>query len=313
MKINKIIAFLLACIMLLTMLAFASCETDGSVSTTGNENSGNPSSDNSTSDNTNNTNNSINQSSGISEEALQALKDAFERSEQAANYTVTVTASAKVNMTQVFNGQEQTEWIESEITEVDKYAEDKEENKSTTRERFSPNGEWEYSNNWHFYKYTTETSGISYNQDEDGSWYTGSFHHSNSSSDSNDGYDTAFFEDLESIRDKITYDEATGVYTVVELEMQNVVEWFFGAHPWNILSGTATGYFRNVRIELRDGYIYNCYYELETRMDNLMLEAQGQTGLFNGYSIQNITSTFTDFGTTVVTLPNVNVDDSFTD
>ena len=46
---------------------------------------------------------------------------------------------------------------------------------------------------------------------------------------------------------------------------------------------------------------------------NLMLEAQGQTGLFNGYSIQNITSTFTDFGTTVVTLPNVNVDDSFTD
>ena len=305
MKLNRIIAFFLAFIMMLTALALASCDellNPTNTTTTTTTDSSNPEE---TPGDQGSSGNNENQGIGISEEDLQALKDAIERTKQETSYTVTTTGSAEVNMTQAFQGQEQTEWIQSENTTVDKYAGDKKESKSTTKERTSPVGGWEYSNSWHFYKYTSETDGILYSQDEDGNWYTGSFSYITSSSDSADGYDTKFIKDLESIRDKIIYDETTGVYTIEEIEMQNVIEWFFKADPSNVVSGTAVAYFRNIRFEVRNGYVYSCSYDIESRMDNLTLDFQGERGSFDGYTYQSVASTQTDFGTTVVTLPVV--------
>lgn len=314
MKINRIIAFFLAFVMALAMLTLTACDGESAGTTTNDEGSLNNPSSNNPASNDQTSGDGNTQGSGISEEAFQALKDAFERTEQATNYTQTDTISGMTNMTLIINGeQEEITWEEGETSEIYKHTEDKEECKTTSKERSLPDGEWEYSNDWYFYHYTTENSGISYSQHE-GTWYTGSFSHSNASNDSDDGYETALFEDLESIRNKITYDEGTGVYTIAELEMENVIEWFFGSHQqWNILSGTATGCFRNVRIELRDGYVYSFSCEYEATMDNLMLDAQGQTALFNGVSVSQVATILTDFGTTVVTLPNVNVDNSFMD
>ena len=287
MKINKIIAFFLACFMMVTMVAFTSCDDDEALPT------GNDSSDTSSENNddaSDTTNDSANHTGGISE-------DAFEKLSQSKNYTQTTTVSG----TQSYNGNgQEVSWCEIQnMTQTQKVDEDKRETKETQIVKYSPNDPWKTETRWFFRKYTSENEGISYSWDEEsGAWETGSF---SSVGSSNNNFWTGKLEDMYS---QLQHDESTGIYSLAEYNADDIAIEFFLGRNIEIESGEATARYRDIEIELRDGYIYRFHMVLDVRMD-VVIENQGETYFLKGEMLQTQTIIFSNYGTTVVTLPVV--------
>lgn len=297
MKINKITAFLLACFIMVAMVAFSSCEDGDEALTTGNDSS-DTSSENDAPSSDEPSNNDPDSDSEINQEALQALKDAFERSSQSKNYTLTGTVSGISSGTE--NGEDFLYYEIQNMTQIQKVDGDKREAKETETAKYSPNDPWKTQTRWSFDKYTSENSGISYHWNEETeSWSTGSFSSVEDSNSSNlwDGK-------LEDIYSQLQYNESTGLYSLAEYNADDVAIEFFLGRNIEIESGEATARYRDIEIELRDGYIYRIHMVLDVRVD-IVIENQGEMYFIKGELLQTQTSVFSDYGTTVVTLPVV--------
>ena len=294
MKINKITAFLLVCFMMVAMVTFTSCEDGDEALTTGNDSSDTSSANNAPSSD------DPDSDSGISQEALQALKDAFEKTYQSRNnYTETSTTSGTSwgNM----NDEESSYYEIQNLTEIYKIDGDKRERKDTETAKHSQDGSWETETRWSFDKYTSENSGISYHwSEETASWSTGSFSSSEGASNSSNLWDGK----LEDMYDQLQYDESSGIYSLAEYNMDDLAIEFFLGRNIEIESGEATARYRDIEIELRDGYIYRIHMVLDVRTD-IVIENQGEMYFIKGELLQTHTSVFSDYGTTVVTLPVV--------
>lgn len=317
MKTNKTLAFLLACAMTVGVMAFGACDgadtehssDDGTLNSSVSDSSTSDSSvddDSSSSlgDSAQSASESSSQSGSMSETAKAALEAAFEKSSLSDNYTETETYS---NMSSTTINEE-SEWQMSEGTSITKYDGNKEERKDTYREKEDPLEAWEIGGDWYFHHFTSENeegkSGDSYHQDEDGNWYKGGVSSTTGNADNN-----SMQEMLEGVYKQITYDENTGLYTITEytIEGEDAMGILLGGPGFDsaeTVNGTATITFHKVEIELKDGYIYRAYVEMEMHVD-ITAEYEGGSMICKMDGSMKEEVIYTNYGTTVVTLPEV--------
>lgn len=285
--------------MMITMVALTSCDGDIDGAVVVNDTSDSTAGDTSDSTEADTDDDTPAPNNSISEEALQALIDAFERSSQSESYTVTGTMVGSTFAAQ--NGVT-GHWVEFQnVTVVEKIDGDKREKTETQTARYSPDGVWETQTSREFAKFTSENAGISYDWDaETSSWITGNFSYETSGGDS--GIDSmGIFEEMYS---QLQYDEVTGIYSLAEYNADDTALEFFFGRGVEIDSGEVMARYRNIEIELRDGYVYRYYVELDVRVD-VVITWQGVTASYKAEYQQNQTTVITDYGTTVVTLPTV--------
>ena len=247
---------------------------------------------------------SASQSGTMSESAKAALEAAAEKSFKAENYTATEmhsnTSSETVNEVSV--------WQIDEGTSIIKYDGNKEERKETYKTKENPLDAWEISEDWYFYHFTSEDEegrhGDSYHQEENGGWYKGSV-----SSSVGDNANNPLLEIYSGMYQQLTYEESTGVYAITEytLEGQDAMDILLkgpGFGSAETVNGTAYIIFHKVEIELKDGYIYRAYVDMETYVEITAEYAEESVSLKMEGTMKE-EAVFTDYGTTVVTLPNV--------
>lgn len=314
---KKTLAFLLAFAMTVGVMIFGACDgaetissSDGGASDSSLSDSSALGSsvddDNSSSneDSAQSSSDSASQSGNMSESAKAALEAAAEKSFKAENYTATETQSNTSSETV----NEESVLQMGERASIIKYDGNKEERKETYKTKENPLDAWEISEDWYFYHFTSEDEegrhGDYYYQDGNGVWYKGSV----SSSVGGNANDSTI-EIYENMYQQLTYEESTGVYTIIEytLEGQDAMDILLkgpGFDSAETVNGTASIIFHRVEIELKDGYIYRAYVDMETHVD-ITAEYAGESVSCKNESTVKEEAVFTDYGTTVVTLPNV--------
>ena len=162
--------------------------------------------------------------------------------------------------------------------------------------------------NWYFYHFTSEDEegrhGDSYHQDGNGGWYKGGV-----SSSVGDNANNPLLEIYKGMYQQLTYEESTGVYTITEytLEGQDAMDILLkgpGFGSAETVNGTAYIIFHKVEIELKDGYIYRAYVDMEMYVE-ITAEYAGESVSLKMEGTMKEEAVYTDYGTTVVTLPNV--------
>jgi len=308
MKMRRLLAFFLALTLMLATVALTSCEDNGEAVTTGAGSSDAATSVGTASEGASNgsdgstasedANEDPDESGAMTEEQWQALIAAIEKSAQSENYTLNATLTGKQSSLMPGEGSYYCE-IQS-MVETERVEGDKRESKNAQTARYSPDGEWVTETTWTFKEFTSEDAGISYHWDEETeSWERGEF-----SYESNDSAADNFMGQFEEVYRQMHYDETTGIYSLAEYNADDTAMEFIFARPMEIESGGATARYRNIEIELRDGYVYRFHSELEVRAD-ITAVYEGEQISMQAEMIQNQTAVFSDYGTTVVTLPVV--------
>lgn len=338
MKTKKTLAFLLACAITVSITAFASCDDDSdgsigntsssgsisddlpssssadeSVSNTGHDSETNSSdvssvesnSATSATDVSNTENNDTSsseddssQNGGMSEDAKAALKAAVEKTGQSDNYTLTYMAyvHASANMSGAYG-----EYIE-EINATLKIDGNKSEDKGVDKNNGKEDNFWRFE--FCTSKSDTQKQGYAYEQDSSGGWTKYVY---KSYSQSSPFMECAY----KKIYENLTYDENVSLYTLVNYtytpSVEEILKDFCGITN---ISGIETekyegGYvFHEVEIELKDGYLYRFKGDFEIHFD-VSINYEGNVVNFYGDAEYKIDYIFSDYGTTVVTLPAV--------
>ena len=308
MKTRSLLALFLTLVLIFTTVALTACDDVGDASTAGNGSTDAATSGGTASEGASNgsdgstasedANEDPDESSAMTEEQWQALIAAIEKSAQSENYTLNATLTGTQSSLMLGEGSYYCE-IQS-MVETERVEGDKRESKNAQTARYSPDGEWVTETTWTFEEFTSENAGISYHWDEETeSWERGEFSYAGNNSAADN-----FMGQFEEMYRQMHYDETMGIYSLAEYNADDTAMEFIFARPMEIESGGATARYRNIEIELRDGYVYRFHAELEVRAD-ITAVYEGEQISMQAEMIQNQTAIFSDYGTTVVTLPVV--------
>ena len=224
-----------------------------------------------------------------------ALDAAFDKSLQSiGNCTITETYSGTSNSW----GDGEAWWSEAKTSSLMKFDGNKQEIQKTFIDKTSE-GTFEESI-WEFYQITSEDEegkyGDYYYQGEDGEW-------KKESGEIYEDDDYLSMMDLAKlVYEQLEYDESTGIYSVTNYSIDYTNQVV--REEWGTINGKAIATFRKVEIELKDGYIYRLFVDVENVVDVTIIDAATSTQ--NSYKENgNSTGTiiFSDYGTTVVNLP----------
>lgn len=337
MKTKKTLVFLLAFAMTVGAMVFASCgddvgdslgNTSSSSSVSGNlpssgsaedsvsndvGDSGTNSSDISNTENnsTSNSDDDSSQSGGMNEAAKAALIAAAEKTTQSDNYTEKRTIYFK----SIGEGSEGNYYMEEWQEGFSKIDGDKSESQFTSKQKDKPDGALTTETHWGFKQIISKTEredgsieGESYYylQDENGVWYKSEGNYSIGTSESS----TLMMK----IYENLAYDENTGLYTLTDFTYsfttEEILKDFFGLDEVDLddvsidrAEASFTVY--DFQIELKDGYIYRFYVNYEQKIDISVVYEENIFFYRRGELNENVNITYSDYGTTVVTLPVV--------
>lgn len=231
------------------------------------------------------------------EEALAALQAAIEKTlrkgdNYQSRYVSTDTGKATIN------GEEYDSYY-SEQESIMKKDGNKEEEIWNEKSRELPDGEWEYYRGHYINEYTGENSVNQYNYHyENGEWTKSSFSYSGK----NDADETNEIIKLyQQLSEYLEYDRETGIYYIEErtLDVTDLMGEMEG-----LKNGVATATYHKLEIELKDGYIYRLYVDMEQYMKAISTE-DGVEQVYEMHVAGEVTEYYTDWGTTVVTLPEI--------
>lgn len=247
---------------------------------------------------------------GMSEDAKAALKAAVEKLEKSDNYTQNYTMYIK-SICEDPDGKHYVEELSQSFIKVDG---DKTEIKGSDKQKDAPDGAFTTKTDWRFEEIiskieeedgTTKREAYFYYQDENGVWH-----------DERGDYDVYTSESAISamkIYENLAYDENTGIYTLTDytysFDKNEIFESLFGVSvdALNYVSidhATASYTIYELQIELKDGYISRVYYDIKIQWD-ISGTYEGSSFVYREESNYNINGTYSDYGTTVVTLPAV--------
>lgn len=342
MKTKKTLAFLLAFAMTVGATVFASCgddvgdslgNTSSSSSVSGNlpssgsaedsvsndvGDSGTNSSDISNTENnsTSSSDDDSSQSGGMNEAAKAALIAAVEKTGQSDNYTEKRTMYIKSIDESSEGNQYMEEWEEG-FSKIDG---DKCESQLTSKQKDKPDGALTTETHWDFKQIISKTeredgsiegeSYYYYTQDDYGVWHKSEGHYYNHIGNTSESLTLLI---LMKISENLAYDENTGLYTLTDytytFTTEEILKYFFrfdevDLDDVSIDCAEVSFTVYELQIELKDGYIYRCYFNVEPKID-ISVAYEGNSFVYRGEMNYNENLTYSDYGTTVVTLPVV--------
>lgn len=229
------------------------------------------------------------------EEALAALQAAIEKSlQQEKNYTYqqTVDMESKIWLDDKLEQNVTVHWEQTEKREGRKGEERRDE---TSYDYIYEEAETRF---WHYiYEFTNEeeTEAVGYDY-EDGQWQK-----TNMSFSGDEKTISAAVKIYQQIAQSLQYDKETGIYYIEDLtvDLTDIMGDLEGLE-----NGYATGIYHRLEIELKDGYIYRLYADMEQYLKTTKIY-DGEEHVFESHKEGKQSEYFSNWGTTVVTLPEI--------
>lgn len=230
----------------------------------------------------------------VDEEALAALQAAIEKTLEKENNYQSRQMSTSTHKGMINGEQRYCYYLEQDI--ITKIDGNKEEEIWSEKSRYLPDGEWSFQDRHWIYEYIEENSGNGYWY-EDGEWTKGWF-----SSGEIDAEATSEIVKLyQQLSEYLKYDKTTGIYYIEDLTLD--ITGLMGEIE-GLKNGVATATYHRLEIELKDGYIYRLYSDMEQYMKDASTEDDVEQ-VYEMHITSEVTEYYTDWGETVVTLPEI--------